>query len=502
VDTLRGGRGDIKKTLSAANALGASDIFFTGSAMPMARVNGKLKPIGADVINDFVVQQWIRTALKPEDQLRLESLKTVDVAYEPADLGRYRAHVTKIEGRVSVALRKIPDEIPELVQLGLPEKIGEIARMSRGLVLIVGATGSGKSTTLSAILNQMNRNREHHIVTIEDPIEFAFPPGNVGGDGKSWVTQLEVGRDVVDFASGFKNSLRHNPDVIAIGEIRDRETFEVALHAAESGHLVLSTLHATDAAEAVHRFVGFFQPEEQNQVRQRLSLALKMVVAQRLVTTDKGDGRVPAAEILIHNERVREIIASPDRLHEIVEVIEESHQTFGMQSFDQSLMDLLTAGRINLATALAAASRPGLFEMWMRGVTSQSEAPRWSPFQNGQRVETSEPDDLHLEKTVIDSDTRMAATVSGRFRIKQKKKKKAPPVFSLENSSTLAAAVVGGFMILVIALIRAGSPEDLPKDMERKIAMAEISPKKLHGTKTAAGKSKPRKGKTVAKRGR
>lgn len=285
----------------------------------------------------------------------------VDLSYEIAGVGRYRINLCQQRSRPRLVCRHIPENIPSIQDLGLPDVVEKLTLSSRGLLLVTGATGSGKSTTLAAMIDYITRKKSCHIVTIEDPIEFMFK------DRKSIVTQREVGLDTPNFAQALKYALRQDPDVILVGEMRDEETVLMALNAAETGHLVLSTLHTVDATETINRILGTISAGLQKQARAQLASVLVGVISQRLLKRRDNGGRIPAVEILVVNRRVQEIIADPNHKTKLREVIEES-KNLGMQSFDQSLMHLYQTGRITEEEAIAHCSNVRDFKLRLQGV--------------------------------------------------------------------------------------------------------------------------------------
>jgi twitching motility protein PilT len=287
----------------------------------------------------------------------------VDLAYATADGFRYRVNILQQRGFMGVVMRLIPPNVPPFERLNLPHKVLELADEERGLILVTGITGSGKSTTLAAMVDYINASRAVHIVTIEDPIEYAFK------DRRSVINQREVGFDTISFARALRASLRQDPDVILVGEMRDLETTEIALTAAETGHLVLSTLHTVDAVETINRIVSIYPPHQQAQARLQLCSVIKGVVSQRLVTRADGMGMVPAVEILISTARVRELIADVNRTREIHEAIATGRDPYGMISFDQSLTELVKNRFVTYEDAVAASTNPDDFALFFRGVS-------------------------------------------------------------------------------------------------------------------------------------
>jgi twitching motility protein PilT len=304
---------------------------------------------------------------------RFERSREVDLAYGVPGLGRFRVNAFSQRGSTSLVFRAIPFDIKGIDDLTLPPVIKKLCMANRGLILVTGATGSGKSTTLAAIIDYINANRKTHIVTIEDPIEFLHR------DKKSIINQREVGSDTMGFQVALKSALRQDPDVILVGEMRDHETIETALTAAETGHLVLSTLHTVDAAETVNRIISVFPPFQQRQIRIQLAAVLKGVISQRLVPRADGKGRVPAVEIMVATARVRQLIDDKDQTKLIPDAIQQGYEAYGMQTFDQSLMMLLKNKLITFEEALRQASNPDDFKLKLSGVSSTSDLS-WDAF--------------------------------------------------------------------------------------------------------------------------
>jgi twitching motility protein PilT len=301
----------------------------------------------------------------------------VDLAYGVPGLGRFRVNVFQQRGTLGVVLRVIPFKIQTIEQLMLPKVLEKIAGEQRGLILVTGTTGSGKSTSLAAMIDHINANETCHVMTIEDPIEFLIR------DKRSIVNQREVGVDTMSFGQALKSALRQDPDVVLVGEMRDLETIETALTAAETGHLVLSTLHTLDATETINRIISAFPPYQQKQVRLQLGAVLKAVISQRLVPRADGRGRVPAVEVLLATGRVRELIEDKDRTKEIPDAIAQGHTTYGMQTFDQSLMWLYRSGLVSYEEALRQATNPDDFALRVSGISGTSDS-KWDNFESSQ----------------------------------------------------------------------------------------------------------------------
>jgi twitching motility protein PilT len=351
---------DLSATLDRVAQRNGSDLHLKPGSQPLIRVDGELTPmLNVTLLGPIETERAMWQMLEdPAKVAEFEEQHEVDFSYihEGVYPGRFRVNAFRQLGGITLVCRAIPDEIRTVEELGLPPVISELAREERGIVLITGTTGSGKSTTLAAMVEQINRERSRHIVTIEDPIEF------VHQDRRSVVNQREVGTHTTSFARALRRVLRQDPDVILIGEMRDEETVRTALSAAETGHLVLSTLHTLDAAESVNRIVDFFPPHAGGQARAMLASTLRGIVSQRLVPTAGGRGRVACCEVLRATGRVRDMIVRPEETGRLHEAIAEG-AFYGMQTFDQALHDHLANGRIEMEEALIAASHPHDFKL-------------------------------------------------------------------------------------------------------------------------------------------
>jgi twitching motility protein PilT len=290
-----------------------------------------------------------------------------DLSYSIASVSRFRVNIFKQRGTYAIVLRAIKSNPPKFQDLVLPDVIKKIAEESIGLILVTGPTGSGKSTTLAAMLDYRNENFEEAIITIEDPIEYVFK------DKKAHIVQREVGMDTQSFSSGLRSALREDPDVIMIGEMRDLETIQTALRSAETGHLVLSTLHTQDAKDTINRIINMFPGEEQNHVRILLSAVLKAVISQRLIPRKDGKGVVPAVEVLINTGAIRECIIDPDKHHLMNDYMEKGKKVYGTQTFDQSVVDLYHQGLISYEDAIMYASNPSDVELKLKGITADDD---------------------------------------------------------------------------------------------------------------------------------
>ncbi len=368
---------ELNEILKIALKGGASDIHIKPGLPPMFRVDGALVPLknGERLVPDQV-QKMAMTIMNPVQRQRFEESREVDLAYGIPGLGRFRVNCFQQRGSVGIVFRVIPFGVKSIESLHLPKIIETIAMENRGLILMTGTTGSGKSTTLAAMIDYINTSRTCHIMTIEDPIEFLIR------DRRSLVNQREIGVDTQSFANALRAALRQDPDVILVGEMRDFETIETAITAAETGHLVMSTLHTLDATETINRIISVFPPYQQKQVRLQLSSILRAVISQRLVPRADGKGRVPALEILISTARVRECIADKDRTKEIHDAIAKGYTTYGMQTFDQSLMSLVKEGLVSYEEALKHVSNPDDFALRFRGIASTSDGT-WDDFEQG-----------------------------------------------------------------------------------------------------------------------
>jgi twitching motility protein PilT len=336
-----------------------SDLHLKVKSLPLARINGSLQKLDQwEMLSEDDTERVVQEMLAPHPD-KVEEFKEdgeVDFSYAIPGLARFRVNAFRQRGTVSVVMRVIPYGVKTVQALGLPPVISEIADEERGLILLTGTTGSGKSTTLAAIIDHINETRRAHIVTIEDPIEYLHK------DRNSIINQREVGMDTASFSRAMRRVLRQDPDVILIGEMRDQETVRTALSAAETGHLVLSTVHTLDAPESINRIIDFFEPHEQNQARAMLAGTLRAVVSQRLVPTPDGNGRVATCEIMRMTGRARDMIMDPDETGNLREVIKEG-EYYGMQTFDQALLKHYQAGRVSMDDALRVASSPHDFKL-------------------------------------------------------------------------------------------------------------------------------------------
>ena len=372
-EPIAGRGGDLREAvetiIKAAVARGASDLHVKSGDVFRARINGQLIPFTKQRLTPDQTRAIASFLIPHErDRARLDDITDYDCSWGLAGVGRFRVNILRQRGSFMIVMRVIPIEIPTFDQLGLPQVMADIAAQERGLVLVTGVTGSGKSSTQAAMIGFMNQNMRRHVVTLENPIEFLHRDINCS------ITQREIGVDTDDFRHGLRAALRQDPDVILIGEMRDTESIDIALKSAETGHLVISTVHTRDAASTISRLVAVFPPEEQGIVRLRLAEQLQAVVSQRLLPRKDGKGRVLAAEVMVVTGTIRDCIVDPERTEEVREHIAEGRVTYGMQTFDQCLMELVQNEQVEYEVAKAAATNAGDFELKMNMLSSRSGA--------------------------------------------------------------------------------------------------------------------------------
>lgn len=352
----------IQELLSQMVERKASDIHIKPGRPPLLRIHGSLQPLEIPPLTGPQVEDLCRQILSERQLLGFDMKNEIDTAYHWEGVARFRANIFRQKNQLSMVMRIIPTNIPSLDDLDVPEIYKKIAMSERGLVLVTGSTGSGKSTSLAAMLNEINEHQAEHIVTVEDPIEFVHP------DKKCSVCQREVGLDTETFASALRYLLRQDPDVVLIGEMRDTETVRAVVSAAETGHMVFSTLHTTDTVQTLDRILDFFPSDQQAQIRQQLASALRAVICQRLVLRADGSGRIPAAEVMVVTPVIKSLIVE-NRFKSINQYIKDGEQE-GMMSFDQCLIKLYNAGKITKETALNQASSPAEVELALKGIVS------------------------------------------------------------------------------------------------------------------------------------
>ncbi|HMB80823.1 MAG TPA: type IV pilus twitching motility protein PilT [Vicinamibacterales bacterium] len=350
---------------------GASDLHLKVGCFPMMRVRGVITPVNEERRLDPEDMIAMATAImSTTHRQKFKEAQEVDLAYSVPGLGRFRVNIFQQRGTIGLVLRVIPMRIRSIDELKLPEVLKTIALEERGLVLVTGTTGSGKSTTLAAMIDYINQTRSAHVMTVEDPIEFLHR------DNKSMVNQREVSTDTRSFAQALRSALRQDPDVILVGEMRDFETIETGLLAAETGHLVFSTLHTLDATETINRIIGVFPPHQQKQIRLQLASVLKAVVSQRLMPMTDGTGRAAAVEVMLTTPFIRDCIADKEKTHMINGAIAAGFSQYGMQSFDQSIFGHYEQGRVTLEEALRWASNVDEFKLRVQGISTAGDLSR------------------------------------------------------------------------------------------------------------------------------
>jgi twitching motility protein PilT len=361
----------VNDLLKIAVDAGASDLHLKVGSYPMMRVRGELCAAAEDKRLDHEdVVNMSAAVMSTSQRQKFKEAQEVDLAYSVPGLGRFRCNIFQQRGTVGVVLRVIPMQIRTIDELGLPQVLKTIAEEERGLVLVTGTTGSGKSTTLAALIDHINRTRCSHVMTVEDPIEFLHR------DQLSIVNQREVAVDTRSFAQALRSALRQDPDVILVGEMRDFETIETGILASETGHLVFSTLHTLDATETINRIIAVFPPHQQKQVRLQLASVLKAVVSQRLMPRLDGRGRAPAVEVMIATPFIRDCIVDKEKTHMIPTAIAAGTSQYGMQSFDQSIFGLYQAGQVSLEEALRWASNVDEFKLRVQGISTTADMSR------------------------------------------------------------------------------------------------------------------------------
>ncbi len=365
---------DIHQLLAAAVKVGSSDLHLKVGVPPMVRVHGELTPLSSfPKLSHEELSAVSSAVMGPAKKGEFTAHCEVDLAYSVKGLGRFRVNVFFQRGTIGMVFRSLPIEVGSIQALHLPPVIEQLALEPRGLILVTGTTGSGKSTTMAAMVDAINRNKMVNIITIEDPIEFLHP------DKKGMVSQREVGQDTDSFSVALRSALRQDPDVIMVGEMRDFETIQTALIAAETGHLVLSTLHTLDATETINRIIMVFPPYQQKQIRLQLAAVLRGVISMRLVPSGDGKERFPVVEVMVMTPSIREAIVDPDKTRSIPEIIAAGVSQYGMKTFDLSLLELYEQGKVTYEEAVKWASSPSNFSLKVRGIQSTRE--NWAESQ-------------------------------------------------------------------------------------------------------------------------
>ena len=361
----------VNDLLKLAVDKGASDLHLKVGTFPMCRVHGRLTRVSNDKKLDHEdLVEMAASIMSATQRQRFKDAQEIDLAYSVPGLGRFRCNVFQQRGTIGMVLRVIPFRVKTIDELGLPSVLKKIAEDERGLVLVTGTTGSGKSTTLAGMIDHINNTRSSHVITIEDPIEYLHR------DNEAIITQREIGVDTRSFAYALRSALRQDPDVVLVGEMRDLETIETALHAAETGHLVFSTLHTLDATETINRIISVFPPHQQKQIRLQLAVVLRAAIAMRLVPRADGQGRVAAMEVLVATPFIKDCIIDKEKTHLIPTAIAQGTSQYGMQTFDQSIFDLFSRGLITYDEALRWASNVDEFKLKVQGISTTSDQAR------------------------------------------------------------------------------------------------------------------------------
>jgi len=359
---------------------GASDLHLRVGIKPTMRVDGVLTPINAPPMSKDDMSDVLNQILNPEQQKRFIARNEMDLALSVAKLGRFRINLFRQRGTIGIALRAVNTTVPTFDELSLPPVIQKIAENRRGLVIVTGTTGSGKSTTLASMIEHINSTRKDNVLTVEDPIEYIYR------DKECIISQREVGGDTPSFGSALKHAFRQDPDTILIGEIRDADTMSTALAAADTGHFVLTTLHTMNAIETISRIISFFPPHQHSQIRLLLAGTLQAIVCQRLLVRSDRPGRVPAGEVVIGTASMRECLVNPEKTMDIMDLIESGSIQYGMQSFDQSIMKLYRGGIISHEEAMTQATNPEDFDLRLKGITGASDRG-WTEYERSEELQ-------------------------------------------------------------------------------------------------------------------
>ncbi len=347
----------------------ASDLHIRVGIRPHLRVNGMLEQINTDPISIEQMDKTVAQILNEKQQERFHRKHEIDLALSVAKLGRFRINLFRQRGTSGIAIRAVNTQVPTFEELHLPDIMKKLVKERRGLIVVTGTTGSGKSTTLASLIEEMNNNRSDNIITIEDTIEY------IDRDKKCIIAQREVGGDTETFATALRHAFRQDPDTILIGEVRDLETISIALTAADTGHLVMTSLHTLNVVETITRIISFFPPHQHQQIRLLLAGTLKAIICQRLLRRADSPGRVPAVEVMVNSGAIRECIIDPDKTINIPDFIEQGGTQYGMQTFDQSIMKLHKDGLVTFEEAMANATNPDDFDLRLKGITGSSD--RW-----------------------------------------------------------------------------------------------------------------------------
>ena len=345
----------------------ASDLHIRTGVPPIYRINGSLTKLFETRVDPGMMDSFLDDIMNRDQKLRFEQNKECDFAVGARDMGRFRVNVFRQRGTIAIVIRHIKAKIPAFEELHLPEIIRDLALTRRGLVLVTGTTGSGKSTTLASMLDYINQKEAVNIITVEDPIEYLYK------DEKAIISQREIGVDTLSYANALRAALRQDPDVLLVGEIRDLETMQIALTAADTGHMVFATIHTTNATETIQRVLSMYPPHQHDEIRLLLAEVLAGIISLRLLPTADGQGRVPAAEVLVNTAAIKEYIRDKDKLELVEQAIAEGHMQYRSQTFDQALLNLYQSGQITLETAMNAATNKDDFDLKIRGISGTSD---------------------------------------------------------------------------------------------------------------------------------
>jgi twitching motility protein PilT len=376
----------MNQIIKAAVDRGASDLHIKSGDAFRARIHGKLVALTKQALTPEQTKQIaLHLISNEEDKAKIDKMTDYDCSCFAEGIGRFRVNIMKQRGSFMIVMRVIPLEVPTFEKLRLPSILAKIAEAERGMILVTGVTGSGKSSTMAAMINYMNQHSNRHILTLENPIEFLHK------DINSAITQREIGSDTSDFKQGLKSALRQDPDVIMIGEMRDAETIDTAMKAAETGHLLISTLHTADALATINRIMAMFPPEEQEVVRIRMAESLYAIISQRLIKRYDGKSREVASEVMLKTPAIKDMILDGKRIGDIKDYMEANKEQYGMQSFDQALADLVTSKQISFHSAMAAASKPADFELKLRMFSRMSASIQMSDVPQEEQAPVDTP---------------------------------------------------------------------------------------------------------------
>ena len=388
---------NIRSVLEKMIAARASDLHLKAGTPPVVRVDGVLYTLDEPAPTSQELREVYQQMLNEEQRAHFTTHHEIDFAFGVSGLARFRANIFMQRGTPALALRHVPVEVPTIEDLGLPPAIRDLAFSPRGLILVTGPTGSGKSTSLAAMIDTINRTTTRNVITVEDPIEFLHR------DRLSFIHQREVGLDTASFQDGLRYVLRQDPDIILVGEIRNLETMSTALMAADTGHLVMSTLHTTDVVQSIQRVISFYPPHQHDEIRQSLAANLRAVVSQRLIARRDGAGRIPAVEVMVTTPTVREYILAPEKIPMLHSLISEGVTQYGMQTFDQSVLALLREGLITEEEALRNCNNPNELTLKLKGFASTSD-------RTWQAVDASNPESGSMSAPASPPSSSMSAT--------------------------------------------------------------------------------------------